>query len=476
MNIVVHKNNIVFSIVFSALSAIMVGVDFVYIVIPFFLGMLSLLEAVSLGVKKGSTLFHPYVFVSLILVWVLILSPIVSIYYKQYLFYSPKEIDWNKWVYICFWFYLFVAVLHYICGLIFLKKVEPNNVDYKLKKKSALFICCFFLLFSMVCQVLVYAKFGGITGYMTTWTEDRSEFDGLGMLFMLAEPFPVLALLSLCLFVRKENLKNPLLFVVCIFVIFFILKLLFGGFRGSRSNTIWGLFWFAGVIHLYYFKLKKTHLIAGLVFLIVFMNLYSIYKSFGVDAFSMQHSLEDTGRFNDNPTITILLNDFSRIGLHSYMLYQYYDFGFYDIKFGQTYLSTINKILPLWGEFDLYTKNSAGSEILYDRKSSLVFQDFYNSRIYGAYGEALLNFGPIIAVFVFGLFSTFIAFTDNLTRRISNSDPYLFLIPFLSNLCLMSLLADSDNLLFFFFKNGLLIIIFLFLIKNFAMQKNMVLK
>ena len=96
MRIVVHKNNFLFSIICSLLSALMVGIDFVYIAIPFFLGMLCLLEAINLGSKKGGTIFHPYLFVSLILVWVLILSPIASLYYKQYLVLPPKEIDWNK--------------------------------------------------------------------------------------------------------------------------------------------------------------------------------------------------------------------------------------------------------------------------------------------------------------------------------------------------------------------------------------------
>lgn len=471
MNIVIKKNSLIFSTICSIISIFLIGIEFIYIAIPFFMGLLLLLESIELGVRKGGTLFHPYVFVSLILIWVLVLSPVASIYYQQYLFYPPKEIDWKKWVNITCWFYLFLIIFHYLIGMVFLKNHQENKTKFTLNKRSAFLVCSFFLLFSLICQVIVYAKFGGITGYMTTWTEDRNEFDGMGSLFMLAEPFPILALITLCLFVKKEDLKHPLFFVIITFLIFFILKLLFGGFRGSRSNTIWGLFWFAGIIHLYYFKLKKIHLISGLVFLVVFMNLYSIYKSFGVDAFSMQYSIEDTGRFEDNPTVTILLNDFSRIGLHAYMLFQYFDFGFYDIKYGQTYLSTLNKLIPLWNEIDLYSKNSAGSEILYDRKSSLVFQDYYNSRIYGAYGEAILNFGPIIAIWIFGIYSFLIVLLDNFTRTISKTDPYLLLIPFLSNLSLMSLLADSDNFLFFFFKNGILIILFLFLIRKFSMKK-----
>jgi hypothetical protein len=404
MNIVIKKNNLFFSAICSIISIFLIGIDFIYIAIPFFVGLIFLLESIELGLRSGGTLFHPYIFVSLVLIWVLVFSPVASIYYQQYLFYPPKQIDWNKWVSITCWFYLLLIISHYFIGLIFLKKyIENKTTYYKLNKKYALLISFIFLSFSMICQILVYAKFGGITGYMTTWTEDRTEFDGMGSLFMLAEPFPILALMTLCLFVKKENLKHPLIFVTVIFLVFFILKLLFGGFRGSRSNTIWGLFWFAGIIHLYYFRLKKIHLIIGLIFLIIFMNLYSIYKSFGVDAFSMQYSMEDTGRFEENPTITILLNDFSRIGLHAFMLFQYFDFGFYDIKYGQTYLSTISKLIPLWSDIDIYSKNSAGSEILYDRKSSLIFQDYYNSRVYGAYGEAILNFGPVLAVFIFGI-------------------------------------------------------------------------
>lgn len=469
--IAIKQNNIFFSLIVSLILIVIMGTESVILILPTFIGILLLLETISYAIDKGDSFFHPVVFTSFILMWVLVFSPVISIIYKSYLFLPPKNINWNFWMGIISWFYVFCIIIFYIFVKIFLRKRAVNQ-KVLFNKNKVLLIGVVFLGISLLCQIAVYIKFGGIIGYMTAWTESRDSFDGLGFLFMFSEPFPILSLIVLCILIDPEKIKRPLFFIIIIFIIFFILKLFFGGFRGSRSNTVWGLFWFAGVIHLYFFRLKTIHFVIGLTFLAIFMNLYSLYKSFGIDAFSGNYSLQDTGRFEDNPTVTILLNDFSRAPLHAYLLSQYFDFGFYDVKFGQTYLSAISKVIPFFNETEIYSKNSAGSEILYDRKSGLVFGDYFNSRIYGAYGEGLLNFGPFIAVLIFGIFSSFIVFLDNFVRSLNKSNPYYLMIPFLSNLSIMLLITDLDNIIFFILKNGLFIYLFIYLIFLFATKKN----
>lgn len=469
--ITISQNNLFLSLIVSIVLILIMGSDAAILILPTFMGMFLLLEIITFSISKGGSLFHPVVFTSFVLMWVLVFSPVVSVASESYLFLSPKEINWNYWVGITTWFYLLCIILYYTLVQSFLvRKTVVGVVTYN--KKRILLIGFCFLTVSLICQILVYIKFGGIIGYMTSWTENRDDFDGLGFLFMFSEPFPILALIILCMLVDPEKIKRPLLFLIITFIVFFILKLLFGGFRGSRSNTVWGIFWFAGIVHLYFFRLKVVHVIFGLIFLTIFMNLYSLYKSFGIDAFSGEYTLQDTGRFDDNPTVTILLNDFSRAPLHAYLLSQYFDYGAYEIKFGQTYLAAINKIIPIFDVTELYSKNSAGSEILYDRKSNLMFGDYFNSRIYGAYGEGLLNFGPFIAVSAFGFFSLFIVLLDNFTRTLNKYHPYYLIIPFFSNLSIILLITDLDNVIFFILKNGFMVFILAYLILLFAVKKD----
>lgn len=469
-DITIQKKNLLISLTINILILCFLGIEAVLLALPTFISLFLILEIISNSLNKGGSFFHPIIFSSIVIMWALVFSPVFSIFYESYLVLSPRQINWNYWLGILAWFYMACIIVYYINIKIFLREINPKQKN-DFNKNKILIIGIIFLLISLFCQIAVYVKFGGIIGYMTSWTESREEFDNLGLLFMFAEPFPVIALILFCLLIDPEKVKSPLLILIFIFIVFFILKLLFGGFRGSRSNTIWGVFWFAGIVHLYFFRLRIVHFILGLVFLIIFMNLYSLYKSFGIDAFSLQHSLQDTGRFEDNPTLSILLNDFSRASLHAFMLSQYFDYGFYEWKFGQTYLSTISKIIPLFSPEDIYSKNSAGSEILYNRESQLLYQDYHNSRIYGAYGEGFLNFGPFFAVIFFGFFSLFIVYLDNLSRTFNKYDPYYLMIPFLSNFSIMLLLTDSDNILFFTLKNGFMVFVFIMLVYIFTLRK-----
>ena len=59
--------------------------------------------------------------------------------------------------------------------------------------------------------------------------------------------------------------------------------MVFGGLRGSRSQTVWSLFWATGIIHLWIRPLSKRFIAAGVCFLVAFMYLYGFYKGLGHD-------------------------------------------------------------------------------------------------------------------------------------------------------------------------------------------------
>src|SRR5207244_4309581 len=72
--------------------------------------------------------------------------------------------------------------------------------------------------------------------------------------------------------------------LVLVLVVYLVLKMFFGGLRGSRSNTIWGMFWAVGLIHLYVRPFPRILVVVGIVGLVGFMYFYGLYKAAGLQA------------------------------------------------------------------------------------------------------------------------------------------------------------------------------------------------
>ncbi|ELC9581322.1 hypothetical protein RJY99_002256 [Vibrio vulnificus] len=439
------------------------GFESVYFLFPTILSSLLLADLISRTIKL-STIFHPVPFVSLMLIWSMVCAPYVAYGSGYNIALPPKEIDWLIWQSATSHIYFLCILLYYLGARMGFSTVcKPKKYTFR-NKSNVIIISAIFLSLSLTVQILVFEKFGGISGYVDVWSDDRMQFKGLGFFLIIAEAFPIL-LAFFILYTYRDDRKS-LYFFVGLILVFFILKLVFGGMRGSRSNTIWGLFWLGGVIHISYYRFKKIHFIAGATFLVAFMSIYSLYKSFGMDGFSGEYTIEDTGRYEGNPVLGVLVTDFSRTGEHSYILHEYFNTTDYDIKYGNTYISSLFKLIPgVDSPFGKVDKNFAGAQLFYGHYNiNPDHSYFYNSRIYGLYGEGLLNFGPILPIFLFFFVGALIGIIHKFSISISYSDPRIYIVPFVSNLCLMLLLADSDNIIFFAFKNGLFVILFIFLI------------
>ncbi|QIC65936.1 hypothetical protein [Acinetobacter schindleri] len=62
-------------------------------------------------------------------------------------------------------------------------------------------------------------------GYLNSWTEDREGFAGLGIWYMVAEPFPIILLIFLILLIGKERiLINKYKWIILLFIIFLFLN------------------------------------------------------------------------------------------------------------------------------------------------------------------------------------------------------------------------------------------------------------
>lgn len=452
------------------------NLDYIFFFIQFNFCFLLLENLIGKSVSYNSNFFFPLPITCFILFISLILAPIVSVGEKNYLFSAPREILWGKWLFILSLLYSIGILIFYTVANVTLKnKLTEKNIfnDKIINKKKLIIVSLLFLGISLLAQILIFSKFGGVIGYLNSWTEDRESFSGLGIWYMLAEPFPLIFLIFLLLLIGKERiLKNKYKWIIFIFILFFLSKLLFGGFRGSRSNTIWGLFWFAGIVNIYLFKLKKIHYFLGVLFLAIFMSVYSIYKTYGIDSFSGEYSIEDTNRYTNNPIVEIYLGDFSRATINAFQIAQIQDISSYEYKFGQTYLYTLTMVFPFLKDlYSGYNKNLAGYEIMTGYKVNSIANEYHNSRVFGLYGEGILNFGPVLSILIFGLFGYVVAKLDNLSRGYLYNKVYIFLIPFWANVSFVMLMADSDNVVFFLFKNGLLVLLYLIVLYCFCQKK-----
>lgn len=439
-------------------------IDLLPFVVQISIGSYFIYKIYNISVKQGGSVFHPIPLVSIILFIFFLLPPLFAYHYKIGLLYITKDIDFDFYLPLISWIYLLGIILFYFGCVLGYKNIVALELKTEISNKNLLLITTFFLSISFFAQLVIFVKFGGIYGYMNAWTDDRSNFDGLGKWFMLAEPFPII--LIFFIFIKyREKLRNNFYLLVLTFLIFFGSKMLFGGLRGSRSNTIWGLFWFAGLVHLYLYKLKKIHFIIGIIFLSIFMPIYGVYKTYGVDSLGGEYSISDTNRYENNPLLDIYVNDFSRASINAFQMSQYFNTD-YKEKLGSTYYSSVLILLPfLKNSYTGHDKNTAGSELVYEQKMSLSYKDdFDNSRVYGVYGEGLLNFGPYAGVFLFFVFGYLVMKLDNLSRSVGKDNFLILFVPFLSNLSFVLLLSDSDNAIFFLIKNGLLPAIYIYVL------------
>ncbi len=348
--------------------------------------------------------------------------------------------------------------------------IPYNSID-DLKLERVLYIGCIFLVLSSVMQYYVYAKFGGISGYILAKEIDGVDaFKGMGLMVLVSESFPIIFATIIVVLFRKKGVKSNHI-IYCSIFIFLIVKIIFGGLAGSRSNIIWGLFWFAGMIHIFVKPFSKKQLTLALIFLMAFMAIYGVYKKHR-SSFSeaiTSSGISDNNYYNStNPFVAILLTDFSRADIQSYEIFSQSVGAYSNLRLGETYLNSINRIIPIGRDyFSFDSKTQAGTEIIFHSEGD------YSTRLYGLVGEFMLNFPYHLYPIVFFPFALLVIYIDNFRKRKKDDDTTLLIYPFFVNLCIILLIADSDNVLYFILKNGFIPIIFILIISKLSFKRRL---
>jgi len=236
---------------------------------------------------------------------------------------------------------------------------------------------------------------------------------------------------------------------------YFLLRIFFGGLHGSRSNTLYALFWAAGIIHFWIRPITRRFVFAGLGFLVLFMYLYGFYKDLGGEALTAfeEGSLnEKSGRSFQG----MLLGDLGRADVHAFLLHRLCKRDSdYRYAWGRTYLGSIALLVPasIWPDRPPNkTKEGTDAEFgagTYDEG------EWSASHVYGIAGETMLNFGPFPVPLAYLLFGLIVGRLRRFLWRLQPGDTRLLLFPLLLISCFSILNSDSDNLLFNFIKDGL---------------------
>jgi hypothetical protein len=245
--------------------------------------------------------------------------------------------------------------------------------------------------------------------------------------------------------------------IVLLLVIFFVLCLGFGGLRGSRSNTVWMMFWAVMVVHLWLRPIPKRLLALGIVALAAFMYVYGLYKGSGggeglVEVLEGRMTLVELEERTEKPIEKVLLVDFGRGDVQAQILHKIVT-GTFEPVWGRTYLAALAMLVPraLWPERPP-SKIREGSEI---RFGAGAFEGRQMSWfVHGLAGEAMINFGPLGVLPAFLLYGILLAGLHRFVTGLDSRDARVLLAPFAAILAVVLLAADLDNVLWFTCKTA----------------------
>jgi hypothetical protein len=337
-------------------------------------------------------------------------------------------------------------------------KTKASTTVWEFEAKKFYPVFTFFLVLSVLGVAAYLWQLGGISKEVEAFESDPAAFAGTGWLLVLAWP---LAILSFIIFVMawtdphrkiQRRLTTALLVLSAVGLMHFFLM----GWRGSRSATIWALFWMAGIIHYRFRKLSRGLVAGGVILLIVFMYFYGFYKEQGRAGLEVLRSpamwLQPKGYQRDFKGM--LLGDLARADVDAFILHNLMkDPDDYDYRWGLTYAGAFAVLIPrnFWpGRPE--PKVDAGTEAQLGKVTR-----WRSSRVYGLAGEALLNFGPFGVPCMFALYGVLLGWHRRKLQSWDATDSRLFLAPFFAMLFVGGLVGDSDNLVFAALTEGTLV-------------------
>ena len=152
----------------------------------------------------------------------------------------------------------------------------------------------------------------------------------------------------------------------------------------------------------------------------------------------------------------MLLGDLGRSDVQAYLLHNSIEHSSQnELAYGRTYVGAVSILIPqqLWPTRPP-NKVKEGTDALYGKGA----WDYgiTASNVYGLAGETILNFGFIGVPFAYAVLGFVVATIRRRFSSLTREDGRIFLVPFWVIFCVIMMVGDSDNLIFFTISNGLL--------------------
>lgn len=407
---------------------------------------------------KEMDLFDPIGLVGLLGAHHFFIAPLLHVHWNEWASTVTALDDWRDWLGRM----ALLNIIGIICyrtarHLVVKRRQQSVRRVWTPDKQRFVVIFSYTAIITVAIQVWVYAKYGGIGGYIDAYLRDYGyAFANMGWLFAISESFPILALCAFAT-LRRRIRVSPIA-VGLVLSLFFLLSVVFGGLRGQRGHILFMMLWAVGIVHYWVRPISKKVVVVGMVLMISFLYLYGFYKTVGIDAFAALRGSqfraqleEESGRSLE----TALLADIARTDIQAYLLFRTTSgLSEYDLAWGRTYAGAAALLIPrAWWPDRPPTKVLEGTNALYG-DGSYVPGERESSHVYGLAGEALLNFGPVGVPAMFLLFGLLVGAVRRFRSTWLPGDTRFLLYPMLTTFCLWVLISDSDNQLAFLLRYG----------------------
>ena len=449
---------------------------FHWFVIPLFgCGVICGVDGLRILEPKGRQLFNPSAMVGVFGMYFFYIAPILHVV-LDYWFTSttiPTDgapDDWRVWLGLMGLINLGGLSLYQWSRrstLFQRRKIKPAAV-YEVDLTLLRFYGPVLLSVAFIAQVYIYAKFGGIGGFISAFNNIKAgdtTFQGLGWLMCIAESFPTLLLIVWAAQYRGESRRWGILGVSVMIPVMFPLILIFGGLRGSRGNTVYAIMYVLGIVHLNLRRVTWRAIAILSVAVVAFMYIYGFYKvneNTFIEAISsldtMSYESERTGRSLD----AVLLGDMDRADVQAFELFEIAQKKL-DVTYGlgRTYLDSALNFIP-----HALMANRPPGKLKYG--TDLFFGEgtyvpdpasgfgFVSTKIYGLAGEAMLNWGPVAPFISFWFFGWFVARVQIFNDGLSPLDSRRYLAPIIAICCVVIVSSDLDNVLYVLLRQALM--------------------
>lgn len=385
------------------------------------------------------------------------IAPLLHVYWDMWLPDVSAPSDWRDWLGYMGLLNCAGLLFYNWCRDLMRDKRRPWIVPRIPERRRILLLFPLAIAASGLAQVWVYARMGGVSGYMDARMQDPVAFDGMGVVFMLSECAPVLIGFFLILIARWH--RASMSFVTAAILVVAAAQIFFGGLRGSRSESVQLLFWIVAGFHFLARPVTRRFVCAGTLVLLVFLYLYGFYKNMGQQATvaitGTQQDREYAANKTGRTTRALVLWDLGRSDVQAFILYRLENGNRdYERAWGRTYLGALALLIPRSVFPDRpETKLKEGTEIQ-SGMGTYIPRVASSSRVYGLAGEGMLNFGPVFVPVLYGLFGLWVGWVRRLTAFLPSGDARLLLLPFVIYVTVNLLAGDSDNTVFGVVKDG----------------------